>query len=86
MKAIVIYSYNAMLDSNKNNSIIACIIEVASINIEKKKPGAQENFVYLFYLFMLIEVRMMTILELSANSQGAQLDDENVAFYDFPQQ
>lgn len=37
MKAILIYEYNAMLDIYKNNSIISCIIEVASINIKKNK-------------------------------------------------
>lgn len=52
MKAIVIYPYNAMLDSNKNNSIIACIIEVISINIKKKKPGAQEDFIYFLFIYV----------------------------------
>lgn len=75
MKAIVIYAYNAMLGIYKNNSIIACIIEGASINIKKNKSDTQENFFYSIsksFLSVVMEVRMMTIIELSANNKGAQ--------------
>lgn len=55
MKAIIIYLYNGVQLSNKNNSIIPCItkvyIYIASVNIEKKKkePGSSREVVVWLY-------------------------------------